>query len=733
MSTPLATLLASSPSCRLPIAAACSTTSRPRNTSPSASARVLPCSALSSAASSGMFSRISCWYLRKIRARAPTGVLRQVAKARLAAATAASTSAVVANGTWANTDWSAGLTTSCHCVLADTTNSPSINRETRGTDSLIAGLASEEGHRAVAAISSHCLHRYLPFPARDCLIALSWRHNLANLANVSVARSPPPPARATPAAAAPAPWPDPGRTGAPARTVAKLSQSDRTQSASAHTRHPAAAQDRAGRPGRPAGPGRPGRAGRAAGRIATQPGPYAVAGRAARADRQSAAGGPGAAGSAPRPSTSARAQRGAGTADWGRARRDAIALARRAGARLLQPRAQLSARTGRARRSALRRTWVDPGKSSAAAAPTAGRASRPAGAGRPRAASRQAQLGWAGARAVAAGAPAAGPAGVPDGGAACIAGMRAAAGRAHCRCRFRGRRAHRALADWPVELFRRRAGDAVQRVPAQRTDLALRHRMVGRPLRRWLRSGVSPAQHLAATRGSRFADLLHAGGPRRQCVQASLGHRFPFLACRRRLPAVDRVRGVQPARPHPHPDRAHARRPPLFLAGPPGQQRPARLWSPAQDVCPGHGLRPAPRRSTGVCARLGSERGGRCGTDRPRLPDMRTQRLRAARIPCAATPARARALAAWWEWNLIVGSGRALARDRTDRHTAPGLIASTNLALLPRAQAATSWGNPVGPSHPSTRQCHSRCAASPPSLPEEQADASAAAQHSKPR
>lgn len=55
-----------------------------------------------------------------------------------------------------------------------------------------------------------------------------------------------------------------------------------------------------------------------------------------------------------------------------------------------------------------------------------------------------------------------------------------------------------ALADWPVELFRRRAGDAVQRVPAQRTNLALRHRMVGRPLRRGLRSGVSPPQHLAA-------------------------------------------------------------------------------------------------------------------------------------------------------------------------------------------------------------------------------------------
>ncbi|MNY46854.1 hypothetical protein D3C86_1820740 [compost metagenome] len=89
MSTPPATLLASSPSCRLPMLAACSTTSRPRNTSPSASGRVLPCSAVRIAASSFMFSRISCWYLRKMRARAPIGVLRQVLKAALALATAA--------------------------------------------------------------------------------------------------------------------------------------------------------------------------------------------------------------------------------------------------------------------------------------------------------------------------------------------------------------------------------------------------------------------------------------------------------------------------------------------------------------------------------------------------------------------------------------------------------------------------------------------------------------------
>ncbi|RBA82488.1 hypothetical protein BRO09_03370, partial [Xanthomonas oryzae pv. oryzae] len=61
------------------------------------------------------------------------------------------------------------------------------------------------------AIASHCSHPARAFPASACLIALSWRHNFANLANASVARSTPPPARAAPAAAAPAPRPDPGR------------------------------------------------------------------------------------------------------------------------------------------------------------------------------------------------------------------------------------------------------------------------------------------------------------------------------------------------------------------------------------------------------------------------------------------------------------------------------------------------------------------------------------------
>ncbi|MOA20654.1 hypothetical protein D3C78_1411090 [compost metagenome] len=132
MSTPLATLLANSPICRLPMLAACSTTSRPRNTSPSASGRVLPCSAVSRAASSLMFSRISCWYLRKTRERVPIGVLRQVLKACLALATAAFISSAVAKGTRARTSWVAGLTTSRHWVLRDSTNSPLMRSLTLG-------------------------------------------------------------------------------------------------------------------------------------------------------------------------------------------------------------------------------------------------------------------------------------------------------------------------------------------------------------------------------------------------------------------------------------------------------------------------------------------------------------------------------------------------------------------------------------------------------------------------
>ncbi|KAG1252933.1 hypothetical protein G6F68_011558 [Rhizopus microsporus] len=122
------------------MAAACSTTSRPRNTSPSASGRVLPCSAVRMWASSLMFSRSSCWDLRKRRARVPIGVSRQVLKASLAAATAAFTSPVVANGPWASTSWVAGLITSCQWEVADSTNWPSISMRIRGAATVMTTI-----------------------------------------------------------------------------------------------------------------------------------------------------------------------------------------------------------------------------------------------------------------------------------------------------------------------------------------------------------------------------------------------------------------------------------------------------------------------------------------------------------------------------------------------------------------------------------------------------------------
>ncbi|MCY1440024.1 hypothetical protein D9M71_562810 [compost metagenome] len=80
-----------------------------------------------------MFSRISCWYLRKIRARAPIGVFFQVLKAFLALATAASISAWVAKGTRARTSWVAGLITSRHSLVVDSTSLPSISSLTVAT------------------------------------------------------------------------------------------------------------------------------------------------------------------------------------------------------------------------------------------------------------------------------------------------------------------------------------------------------------------------------------------------------------------------------------------------------------------------------------------------------------------------------------------------------------------------------------------------------------------------
>src|SRR5476649_1757332 len=92
------------------------------------------------AARSAMFSRISCCNFRKIRARAPIGVLRQVLKARWAAAMAALTSSGVANGTLASTSWVAGLTTSRQTVVRDSTHSPLISKGTVGIVVVIVGL-----------------------------------------------------------------------------------------------------------------------------------------------------------------------------------------------------------------------------------------------------------------------------------------------------------------------------------------------------------------------------------------------------------------------------------------------------------------------------------------------------------------------------------------------------------------------------------------------------------------
>ncbi|MOA29958.1 hypothetical protein D3C78_1510060 [compost metagenome] len=113
--------------------AACSTTSRPRKISPSASAMVLPCSALRVWAMRLLCSRINACSLSMMRMRAPIGVSRQVLKARSAAATAASTSSAVANGTRASTCWVAGLTMSRHSVVFDSTHWPSISSLTCST------------------------------------------------------------------------------------------------------------------------------------------------------------------------------------------------------------------------------------------------------------------------------------------------------------------------------------------------------------------------------------------------------------------------------------------------------------------------------------------------------------------------------------------------------------------------------------------------------------------------
>ena len=70
----------------------CSTTSRPRKTSPAASARVFPCSVVMLAARSSMLSRIRAWNLSITRALLGTETSFHVENASFAAAVAASIS-----------------------------------------------------------------------------------------------------------------------------------------------------------------------------------------------------------------------------------------------------------------------------------------------------------------------------------------------------------------------------------------------------------------------------------------------------------------------------------------------------------------------------------------------------------------------------------------------------------------------------------------------------------------
>ncbi len=92
-----------------------------------------------------MFSRISCWYLRKILARVPIDALRQVLNALPAAATAAFSSSAVASGTRARTSCVAGLRTSRHWVVRDSTSLPSISNGTVGI--FWAGMSVSCGSR----------------------------------------------------------------------------------------------------------------------------------------------------------------------------------------------------------------------------------------------------------------------------------------------------------------------------------------------------------------------------------------------------------------------------------------------------------------------------------------------------------------------------------------------------------------------------------------------------------
>ena len=109
LSTSVPTFSLNSPfsKCGMPVAN--SITSMPRVTSPSASARVLPCSCVMIFARSFRCVSMSSRKRMRIRARRSEGVTRQDGSAAAAAATAASISAALASGTCRITSPVAGL------------------------------------------------------------------------------------------------------------------------------------------------------------------------------------------------------------------------------------------------------------------------------------------------------------------------------------------------------------------------------------------------------------------------------------------------------------------------------------------------------------------------------------------------------------------------------------------------------------------------------------------------
>jgi hypothetical protein len=96
----------------------------PRVTEPRASSSTLPCSAVTSPASSSMCWSIRLLRLNMTRARRTDGVADQPTSACLAASTAVATSLAVDIGTWLASAPSAGLKTLPKRALALSTSLP---------------------------------------------------------------------------------------------------------------------------------------------------------------------------------------------------------------------------------------------------------------------------------------------------------------------------------------------------------------------------------------------------------------------------------------------------------------------------------------------------------------------------------------------------------------------------------------------------------------------------------